>query len=455
MKIVKIKKGWPLDKIAGKPSQRIEKLPLPSHVALLPDKIPFIKPRLLAGEGDSVKIGSVLFEDKKNPDVKFLSPGGGTISGITYGPRRVIQEIVIELDATETAESFPTYTTSDLDQVDRNTLVSSLMSGGMWCFIRQLPFRAIADPDSTPNALWVTMESADPFQPAACVYLKNNSEYFELGIKALQRLASKVNITWYDNKAGKKKTSLRMTSHNLVSYMVNGGYPASDAGVVLFHTKKSAEENRDWFVDGQDVVQIGKFLKNGVYPVQRMVAFSDGTPENSCHLETRIGVRLNAFTIKTVRIRHPQWVVGGLFSGYTAEADHFLGLRESAVMIIEAAHESEFFGFLRPGLKKLSNSKTILSSVLPAPIAVNSDMHGEKRPCVNCGYCTAVCPVDIMPQYAYKSIYADEIEEALGHGLLDCVECGLCSFVCPSKIELADSLLQARRQYYKELNQVV
>jgi Na+-transporting NADH:ubiquinone oxidoreductase subunit A len=81
---------------------------------------------------------------------------------------------------------------------------------------------------------------------------------------------------------------------------------------------------------------------------------------------------------------------------------------------------------------------------------MDATYHGEERACVNCGYCTDVCPVDILPQFTYKSILADEIEEALAHGLLDCVECGLCSYVCPSKIELFDVLKNTKRAYYLE-----
>jgi Na+-transporting NADH:ubiquinone oxidoreductase subunit A len=95
-----------------------------------------------------------------------------------------------------------------------------------------------------------------------------------------------------------------------------------------------------------------------------------------------------------------------------------------------------------------------MSSFSFVPLPVNTDMHGEIRPCINCGYCASVCPVDILPQFACKNIWADEIEEALACGLLDCVECGLCSFVCPSKIELAETLKIARKQYHKELHQV-
>jgi Na+-transporting NADH:ubiquinone oxidoreductase subunit A len=72
------------------------------------------------------------------------------------------------------------------------------------------------------------------------------------------------------------------------------------------------------------------------------------------------------------------------------------------------------------------------------------------RPCVACSSCARVCPVEILPQLAYKSALAGEVEESLAHGLLDCVECGLCTYVCPSKIELCRFLTDAKRTYLKE-----
>jgi Na+-transporting NADH:ubiquinone oxidoreductase subunit A len=66
-------------------------------------------------------------------------------------------------------------------------------------------------------------------------------------------------------------------------------------------------------------------------------------------------------------------------------------------------------------------------------------------------HCADVCPVDILPQMAFKAILAEEIEEALQHGLLDCVECGLCSYVCPSKIELSQTFKTAKAAYAKEI----
>jgi len=76
METLRIQKGLDLN-IGGKPAKETDKIVSPDHVAVLPETIPFIKPRLRVKEGDTVQMGSILCEDKRNPDVKFLSPGGG------------------------------------------------------------------------------------------------------------------------------------------------------------------------------------------------------------------------------------------------------------------------------------------------------------------------------------------------------------------------------------------
>jgi len=103
-------------------------------------------------------------------------------------------------------------------------------------------------------------------------------------------------------------------------------------------------------------------------------------------------------------------------------------------------------------MDKPTRSRTFLSSLNNAPFAVDCGLHGEKRACINCGYCDDVCAVDILPQFALKSALAGEVEESLAHGLLDCVNCGLCTYVCPSKIDVCEGLKAAKTAYYKEIS---
>ena len=74
--MIKIKKGLTIP-IAGEPRQEILDSPCVKKVALVgPDYIG-MKPTMSVQVGDEVKIGQLLFTDKKMPDVRYTSPGGG------------------------------------------------------------------------------------------------------------------------------------------------------------------------------------------------------------------------------------------------------------------------------------------------------------------------------------------------------------------------------------------
>lgn len=57
-------------------------------------------------------------------------------------------------------------------------------------------------------------------------------------------------------------------------------------------------------------------------------------------------------------------------------------------------------------------------------------------PCIRCGQCAEVCPVDLLPQQLYWHTKAREFDKAESYELFDCIECGCCAYVCPSDIPL-------------------
>ncbi len=441
---IKIKNGYDL-KLAGLPSSELIHLEKPKTVAAVPERIPYIKPRLLVREGESVLIGSPLFEDKKDSRIKFLSPGSGKIESIHFGRRRVVKEIVINLDPDEKNIEFQNFDETLLRKVERKDLINCLLSGGIWPLVRELPFKNIADPDFRSDVLWVSLDRKDPFQPASDVYLKGNENLFRIGIKALSKLVGNVYVC-----ASSKSMNLAETYRSMITHHVLGNYPADDPGVMLYSTKKSPRENRCWYINGQDVLLVGEFLKTGRYPVKRTISIGGNASDKQCHYRTRIGIPLQHAIGSTQKQIQATCISGGVFSGHAIPASSYLGFYETSINLIDPDKE-EFFGFLRPGIHRASFSRTFLSYFSTKPLKIDSGLHGEERACVNCGTCLRVCPVDILPQFTYKSILAGDVEESLSHGLLDCVECGLCTFVCPSKVELCETLKVARRQYYKDM----
>lgn len=59
-----------------------------------------------------------------------------------------------------------------------------------------------------------------------------------------------------------------------------------------------------------------------------------------------------------------------------------------------------------------------------------------EKPCIRCGECAEVCPVQLLPQQLYWYACADDEAKLRSYGLTDCIECGCCDLVCPSHIPL-------------------
>ena len=75
----KIRKGLDIP-ISGSPEHKITDFKTPRSIGLVGSDFHDLKPLMLVNEGDQVKIGQPIFEDKKNPGVIFTSPGGGAVS---------------------------------------------------------------------------------------------------------------------------------------------------------------------------------------------------------------------------------------------------------------------------------------------------------------------------------------------------------------------------------------
>jgi Na+-transporting NADH:ubiquinone oxidoreductase subunit A len=445
MKTIKIRKGYDLP-ISGEPVLSVAASAQAERVASLPEKIPFIKPRLQVKEGDAVQIGSVLFEDKRTPAVKFLSPGGGQIAKIRFGKRRVIKEIIIDLDAQEQQVRFKSLPSSEIGQMMRADLVDAILKGGLWSLFRGLPFYDYPDPESIPPAIIVNLDTKEPFQPSPEAYLKARTDLLNYGIQVLNKLCDTVYLTVTDTYAASEQWK------DLTTHAVAGPYPAGDPGVSLYHIKKSAQDNRAWTISGQNLLLLADLLKNGRYPIERTIVVAGIGAPFPQHISTRIGIPLEQIAgISNSAATGKRYITGGVFNGYRSNADAYLGFLETSLTILPEGDSREMFGFARPGLKKPSHSRAFLSAISKAQQPMDCGMHGELRACVQCGYCADVCAVDILPQFTLKSILAGEVEEALSHGLLDCVSCGLCTYVCPCKIEIQVQLQAAKDLYYKEI----
>jgi Na+-transporting NADH:ubiquinone oxidoreductase subunit A len=436
--------------LAGRPRPELENLASPKQVAAVAGRMRFIKPHLSVKIGDHVKAGSLLLTDKRRPEIQLRAPGSGTVHAVKYGPRRQLQEVVITLDAEEDSEEFPRLSEADLGSIERERLIDRIIGGGLWAFIRELPFRDAARPDRVPPVIYAHLGSLEPFHPLPQIYLEGRRDLLAFGLQVLERLAEKPAVV----------TACRDNVENLgplkkmVSLTLTGNYPAHDPGVVLYRTKTSASQNHAWFIEGQDLLLIAEFLQSGRFPTDRIVTLGGPAVTDARHFRTRLGAPLGSLITGRTAPGDVRLLAGGVLTGNPADRDSHIGLFEKAFILLPEGNTSgELLAWTLPGANTPSYSRTFLSSLRKRrEFPLDCNRHGGLRACIQCNFCSQVCPVDILPQLTYKTVLAGEVEEALEQGLLDCVECGLCSLVCPSKIELVMTLRTAREKFYEDMS---
>ena len=74
---------------------------------------------------------------------------------------------------------------------------------------------------------------------------------------------------------------------------------------------------------------------------------------------------------------------------------------------------------------------------------------GPEMPCIRCGDCAVVCPIQLLPQQLFWYACADDEKKLREFGLTDCIECGCCDLVCPSHIPLTANFRVAKGRIHE------
>jgi Na+-transporting NADH:ubiquinone oxidoreductase subunit A len=262
--LIKIKKGMDLP-ITGEPEQTITPARPVKTVALLGNDYIGMRPTMLVQEGEQVKLGQVLFSDKKNPGVHYTAPGGGVIKAIHRGARRVLQSVVIELDDNEEEITFRTYA-----QPDRAQVVQNLIDSGLWTALRTRPYSKTANPETTPHSLFVTAMDSNPLAADPAVIINEYREDFANGLTVLAQLTDGAVFVCKRFEADLPvPDSARFKVANF-----SGPHPAGLAGTHIQFLDPVAAGKTVWHIRYQDVIAVGKLFSTGKLWVERIIALA-------------------------------------------------------------------------------------------------------------------------------------------------------------------------------------
>ena len=195
-KVIKLKKGLDI-KLNGEAEKVVQPAGKITSCALKPTDFRAMTPKLAVKVGDEVKAGDVLFIDKTHPEIKFTTPVSGTIEAINRGERRKLLEVVVKADAETRYRDFGK---TEVSKLNRDEIIDRLLESGVWPLIKQRPYDIIADPMSTPKAVFVSAFDSAPLAPDYDLILNNQSKDLQTGIDCLCKLCNKnVNLGLQEN----------------------------------------------------------------------------------------------------------------------------------------------------------------------------------------------------------------------------------------------------------------
>lgn len=446
---IRIKKGLTLP-INGAPRQSIEDGPEVTRVALIGQDYVGMKPTMFVAEGDRVKLGQPLFEDKKNPGVIYTSPGCGVVEAINRGAKRVLQSVVIQLDGDE-AERFDKFDDAELESLDGNIVRQNLIKSGLWTTLRTRPYSKVPQIDSTPAAIFVTAMDSNPLAADPAVVVADDSASFHRGLRILSTLSDKLHVC---KAAG---SSLQAPSVNgLEVSEFSGPHPAGLVGTHIHYLHPVGASRTVWHINYQDVMAIGQLFATGQYPTQRVVALAGPKVSDPRLLRTRVGASTDTLIAgELIDDDDCRVISGSVWAGRRAAGwASFLGRYHTQISVLPEGGDREFLGWVRPGPNKFSAINVFVSALQRASRSFDfsTSQNGSPRAMVPIGNYEQVMPLDILPTQLLRALVVKDTDSAqeLGCLELDEEDLALCSFVCVGKYNFGPYLRANLEQIERE-----
>ncbi|AZZ44703.1 NADH:ubiquinone reductase (Na(+)-transporting) subunit A [Pseudomonadaceae bacterium SI-3] len=444
--MINIKRGLDLP-IAGAPAQRIEAGRPVRSVAVVGFDYPGMKPTMEVQVGDRVKLGQVLFSDKKTPGVHFTAPGAGVVSAIHRGEKRVLQSVVIDLEGAEEV-TFSQYGSAELEAMGDEKVRENLQQAGLWAAFRTRPYSKVPAIDAVPSSIFVTAIDTHPLAADPALIIAERAADFEAGLKVLGNLGK----LFLCKAEGASLPGEQIAKVKTESFA--GPHPAGLAGTHIHFLDPVSATKSVWAVGYQDVIAVGALFLTGKLSVERVVSLAGPVVETPRLVRTRLGANLDELTAGELQPGANRVVSGSVLGGRTAHgAFAFLGRYHQQVSCLREGKEREMLHYLRAGSDKHSILNIYISKLMGGKkFAFSTSTNGSPRAMVPVGNYEEVMPLDILPTQLLRSLIVGDTEVAqkLGCLELDEEDLALCTYVCAGKYEygpiLRDNLTRIEKE---------
>ncbi|MBR2260416.1 MAG: Na(+)-translocating NADH-quinone reductase subunit A [Paludibacteraceae bacterium] len=447
--VIRIKKGLDIN-LKGKAKEISAKVETSELFSVRPDDFHGITPKVTVHEGDKVKVGTVLFYSKANPELKFVSPVSGEVIAVNRGDRRKVLDIRLKSDGQFASESFSKVNPSSLSS---DEVKEALLNAGYFAFIKQRPYDIIANPNDCPKAIFVSGFDSAPLAPNYEYLMVGREEDFQFGVNALAKLTKgKVHIGINAESASKLyKGTQGVELHEFI-----GPHPAGNVGVQIHHVDPINKGDIVWVVNAQDVAMIGAAFRTGQITFGRSIVVAGSCVKKPAYYRVTVGECISNLVADNVEGENLRYISGNPLTGTQIPSDGFLGAFDAQISVIpEGDKNNEFLGWIMPRLNKFSVNHSYFSWLFGKnkEYDIDTNINGGERAFIMSGEYDKVFPMDIYPEFLVKAILAKDIDKMEQLGIYEVApeDFALCEFVCTSKIETQRIVREGLDYLRKEL----
>ena len=309
--MIKINKGLDLP-ILGTVAQSITASRQVRSVAVSGPDYVGCKPTMAVKVGDRVKLGQLIFSDKKTEGVHFTAPAAGTVIEINRGERRVLLSVVIEVDEKEEYVAFDKIESAQLGALNGEQVSKQLQESGLWSALRTRPFSKVPAAGSTAAAIFVTAIDTNPLAADPAVIIAENPADFSNGLTLLTKLtAGKVFLC---KAAGAEIPS----ADGVTVEEFSGVHPAGNVGTHIHFLEPVSRDHVVWTIGYQDVVAMGKLFTQGQLSVERIISIAGPVVNEPQLVKARLGAKISDLLEGCVDIAGNRVISGSIWNGRTA-----------------------------------------------------------------------------------------------------------------------------------------
>lgn len=427
---LRIKKGLDI-KLVGAAEHTTSKAISSNVYAINLEDFYGLTPKLMVKEGAEVKAGEPIFYNKDVEEMVFVSPVSGELIEVVRGARRKILTIKVLADKEQEVVSHQPLA---VEEATGEEVRAFLLKTGCWPFIKQRPYDLIANPATTPKAIFISAYVTAPLAADMDYVLQGKEKELQTAIVALGKLTpGLIHVSVAKNGA-----SPFYKIEDIALHKVEGPHPAGLVGTQINKIDPINKGELVWTLSPQDLIIIGEAILTGKFNPERTVALVGSSVKTPRYYTTKIGAEISTFLYAS-GVNHDRFrlINGNVLTGSRVKPDGHLGFYNVTVSAIPEGDDYELFGWNKPVFNKISSTRALTFSWLQPKkeYDLDTNTNGEHRAFVVTGQYEKVFPLDIYPLQLLKACMVKDLDEMEQLGLYEVIpeDFSLTEFVCISK----------------------